>query len=145
MAFVCQWAFKQSFIHSFIPYSGPLPLLKNNDKACDRRKRGGQRAYLSNPKRTIRFFRCMVSIDRSTHPHSFIRRGGCHASLGFPGRCQLLVVVGGGGGGGGGIVLLQILLLLLLLLLFELSPPIRMLFLYHVTACYMLIIPGPTQ
>ena len=33
----------------------------------------------------------MVSIDRSTHPHFFIRRAGCRAGVGFPGRCQLLL------------------------------------------------------
>ena len=59
--------------------------LKNSDKACERRKRGRERAEPSNPKRTKGSFRCRVSIDIFTHPHSFIRRAG------FPGRCQLLL------------------------------------------------------
>ena len=63
-------------------------MLKNNGKAGERRKRGRERAESSNPKRTKGSFRCMVSIDRSPHPHSFIRRAGCHARLEFPGRCQ---------------------------------------------------------
>ena len=58
-----------------------LPLLKNNEKG---RK---QRAEPLDPKRTKGSFKCRVSIDRSTYPPSFIRR----ASLGFPGRCQLLL------------------------------------------------------
>ena len=37
------------------------------------------------------FLDLSVSIDRSTHPHSFRRQAGCHASVGFPGRCQLLL------------------------------------------------------
>ena len=68
-----------------------MPLLKNNGKACERRKGGRERAEPSNPERTKGSFRCMVSIDRSTHPHSFIRQAGCHASIGFPGRCHLLL------------------------------------------------------
>ena len=58
-------------------------------------KRWRVRAELSDPKRTKGSFRCMVSIDRFTHTPFFIRRAGCHTSLGFP-------VSGGGGGGGGG-------------------------------------------
>ena len=45
----------------------------------------------SDPKRTSRYFRRRVSLDRSTHPPSFIRRAGCHTGLGFPGRCQLVL------------------------------------------------------
>ena len=52
---------------------------------------GRKREEPSYPKRTKGSFRCMVSIDRSTHPHFFIRRAGCHAGVGFPGRCQLLL------------------------------------------------------
>ena len=37
------------------------------------------------------YLRCRVSIDRSSHPHSFIRRAGCYNSLEFPGRCWLLL------------------------------------------------------
>ena len=33
----------------------------------------------------------MVSTDKSTHPSSFIKPAGCHTSLGFPGRCLLLL------------------------------------------------------
>ena len=71
--------------------SGCLPLLKNNGKARERRKSGRERAEPSYPKRTKGSFRCMLSTDRSTHPHFFIRRAGCHAGVGFPGRCQLLL------------------------------------------------------
>ena len=67
----------------FFRKSGYLPLLKNNGKACERRKSGRERAEGS--------FRCMVSIDRNTHPHIFIRRAGCHTGVGFLGRCQLLL------------------------------------------------------
>ena len=42
-------------------------------------------------KRTKGYFRCRGSIDRSTHPPFFIRRAGCHASLEFPGSCQLIL------------------------------------------------------
>ena len=58
---------------------------------CERRKRGSERPEPSNPKRTKGSFRCMVSIVRSTHLPSFIRRTGCCTSLGFPGRRQLLL------------------------------------------------------
>ena len=58
---------------------------------CERRKRGSERPEPSNPKRTKGSFRCMVSIVRSTHLPSFIRRAGCCTSLGFPGRRQLLL------------------------------------------------------
>ena len=68
-----------------------MPLLKNNGKSCERRKSGRERAERSYPKRTTGSFRCMVSLDRNTHPHFFIRRAGCHAGEGFPGRCQLLL------------------------------------------------------
>ena len=50
-----------------------LPLLKNNGKACERRKSGRERAEPSYPKMTKGSFRCMVSIDRSTHPHFFYK------------------------------------------------------------------------
>ena len=75
----------------FFRKSGCLPLLKNNGKACERGKSGRERAEPSYPKRTKGSFRCMVSIDRNTHPHFFIRRAGCHAGVGFPRRCQLLL------------------------------------------------------
>ena len=55
----------------------------------ERIKRIRVRAEFSGPKRTKGSFRSMVSIDRSTQPHSFIGRTGYHTSLGFPGRCQL--------------------------------------------------------
>ena len=44
----------------------------------EKRKRGRVRAEPSDPKRTKGYFRCRVSIDRSTHPPPFIRRAGCH-------------------------------------------------------------------
>ena len=53
-----------------------LPLLKNNDKAGERRKRGRERAEPYNRKRTKGSFRCMVFIERSAHPHSFKRQLG---------------------------------------------------------------------
>ena len=56
----------------------------------ERRKRGRVRTGPSDPKRTKGSLRCMASIDRSTHPPSFIRRTRCNTSLEFPGRCQLL-------------------------------------------------------
>ena len=90
-----EWGLKGTSAHQaiqchnyFSPQIGPLSMCKNNSKAGERRKRGRERAELSNPKRTKGSFRCMVSIDRSPHPHSFIRRAGCHARLEFPGRCQ---------------------------------------------------------
>ena len=45
----------QPFRANLFPGSGPLPLLKNNGKACERRKnlRGKYRAEFSNPKRTM--------------------------------------------------------------------------------------------
>ena len=58
-----------SAIKLFFSLSGCLPLLKNNGKACERRKSGREREEPSYPKRTKGSFRCMVSIDRSTHPH----------------------------------------------------------------------------
>ena len=57
----------------------------------ERRKRGRVRAEPSDPKRTKGYFRCMVSIDRSTQPPSFISRAGCHTSIGFHGNCELLL------------------------------------------------------
>ena len=54
----------------------------------------GLRAGPSDPKRTEGKFRCRVSIDRSTHPPSFIRPAGCHTSLWFPGRCHVPVWYG---------------------------------------------------
>ena len=44
-----------------------------------------EREEPSNPERTKGSLRCMVSMDRSTHPYSFIRRAGCQSSSGFPG------------------------------------------------------------
>ena len=78
-------------IKCFFPKSGPLSRLKNNSKACERRKSGREKTELSNLKRTKGSFRCMVSIDRSAHPHYSIRCAGCHASVGFPWSCQLLL------------------------------------------------------
>ena len=46
----------------------------------ERGTRGRVRAEPSDPKRTKGYFRCRVFIDRSTHPHSFIRRAGCPQS-----------------------------------------------------------------
>ena len=40
--------------------------------------------------RTKGCFRCRVSIDRSTHPLSFIRQAGWPTSFGFSGRCKFL-------------------------------------------------------
>ena len=57
---------------------------------CERRLRGRVRAEPSNPRRTKAYFRFTVSIDRSTHPPSFIRRARCHTNLGFPVRCKLI-------------------------------------------------------
>ena len=54
-------------------------------------KRGRERAEPSNPERTKGSLSCMVSIERSTHPHSFIRRAGCQSSSGFPRRFKLLL------------------------------------------------------
>ena len=70
-----------SAIKFFFSYSGPLPLLKNNGKACERRKSGREREEPSNPKRTKGSFRCKVFIDRSKHPNSFIRRAGTHGFM----------------------------------------------------------------
>ena len=39
----------------------------------------------SDPKRTKGSFRCMVSIDRSKHPPSFIRQAWCPPAQGSPG------------------------------------------------------------
>ena len=50
-----------------------------------------EKADPSNPKRINGSFTCMVSTDRSTHPPAFVRRAGCHTSLGCPRRCQLLL------------------------------------------------------
>ena len=44
------------------------------------RQRGRERAEPSNPKRTKGSLGCMISTDRSTHPPSFIRQAGCHAT-----------------------------------------------------------------
>ena len=49
---------------------------------------GGVRAESSDLKMTKGPFRCMISIDRSTHPPPFIRWARCHPRLGFPRRCQ---------------------------------------------------------
>ena len=57
----------------------------------ERGKGGRVRTEPSDPKRTKGYFRCRISIDRSSHPTSLMRRAGCHTSLGFPGRCQLLL------------------------------------------------------
>ena len=43
----------------------------------ERREKGRVRAEPSDPKRTKGYFRCRVTIDRSTHPPSFIRLTGC--------------------------------------------------------------------
>ena len=67
------------------------PITIHNGSLRERRKRGRVRAEPPDPKRTKGSFRRMVSIDRSTHPPPFIRRAGCHTSLAFPGRCQLLL------------------------------------------------------
>ena len=55
------------------------------------KNRGRIRPDPSDPEMTKGSFRCMVSIDRSTYPPSFIRQAGCHTSLGFPRRCQPLL------------------------------------------------------
>ena len=74
------------YTYNYFKKNSPLSLLKNNDRILgERSKRGKVRAESSDPKRTKRSFRCRVSIDRSTHPHSFIWRAGCHTSFGFPG------------------------------------------------------------
>ena len=49
------------------------------------------RSEPSNPKRVKGSFGCMVSINKFTHPPCFIRRAGCHANLGLPGSCELLL------------------------------------------------------
>ena len=73
-------------------YSSLFPALCSPLATLDeRRKRGWVRAEPSDPKRTKGYFICMVSIDRYSHPTTFIRRAGCHTSLGFPGRCQHLL------------------------------------------------------
>ena len=51
-------------------------------------KRGRERAEPSNAKRTKEYFRCMVSIDRSTH---FYKASRVPHQLRVPGRCQLLL------------------------------------------------------
>ena len=55
------------------------------------RKRRRETAEPSNSQRARGSFRCIISTNRSTHPPSFIWRAGCHTSLGFHGRYQLLL------------------------------------------------------
>ena len=57
----------------------------------ERRKRGRVSAEPSDPQRTRRYFRSMVSIDKSIHLTCFIRRAGCHTNWRFPRRCQILL------------------------------------------------------
>ena len=58
-----EWGFKGTSARKghLVPVSGPLSLLKNR-----------VRSEPSDPKRSKGSFKCMVSIDRSTHPPSFI-------------------------------------------------------------------------
>ena len=56
----------------------------------ERIKRGRVRAEPSDPKRTKGPFRCMELTNRSIHPPSFVRREGCHTSLGFNCRSTLM-------------------------------------------------------
>ena len=58
-------------------------MTKHNYSRWKNKKRESK-STASDPKRTNGYFRCRVSIDRSTHPASFIRWEGCHTSLGFP-------------------------------------------------------------
>ena len=65
-------------------------MTKHNYSRWKKKKRESK-SRASRSKEDQGIFRCRVTIHRSTHPHSFINQPVCYTSLGFPGRCQLLL------------------------------------------------------